>query len=140
MDVVWTLQYLLSAPQFGGCIEENQEEEYDALRWEDERPKPSWAEIVAAWPAAQKTMVPLLVRLDNLFDNIPPSAAPVGARVYFRSLQGVVRRCLSAAVPDVEAALFVIQTATMPGDTYTEGYTLPAELAGFQQALLAEFN
>lgn len=35
------------AVYFGG-VEFNTEEEFNALRWEDERTKPSWAEIKAA--------------------------------------------------------------------------------------------
>jgi len=47
MDVLWNLQYLLPSPKFGGCVEHNTQEEYEALRWEDERPKPTWEELSA---------------------------------------------------------------------------------------------
>lgn len=140
MDVAWTLQVLLPGPKYLGSCLDNQQASYDALLWQDERTKPTWAELLAAWPAAQKTMVPLLVRLTAIFDAIPTTDAPVNVRAYFRGLEGAVKRCLEAAIPDVEAAKFIIQTATLPGDTWVSGYTLPTELAGFQQALLAEFN
>ena len=63
MDVVWTLQYLLPAPQYGGAIEHHTEAEYNAIRWEDNREKPSWDAIVSAWPDAEKTMMSPMERL-----------------------------------------------------------------------------
>ncbi len=55
MDITWIIQYLLPEPQYGGAFNLHNQAEYDALRWLDERPKPTWGAIVAAWPNAQLT-------------------------------------------------------------------------------------
>lgn len=43
---------LLPAAQYGG-VPSSTEEEYNSLRWEDERTKPTWSAIEAAWILVQ---------------------------------------------------------------------------------------
>ena len=53
MDVAITLDALVPSPKFGGSLTANTREAYERIRWEDARPKPAWAEIVAKWPEVQ---------------------------------------------------------------------------------------
>lgn len=53
MDVLLALAHLRPAPKFGGSLTANTREAYEAIRWEDERPKPSWSDLEAAWPEVQ---------------------------------------------------------------------------------------
>jgi len=94
MDVIHTLTTLVPSPLFGGCVDyerpilnedgsgtgefvpvsdEDVRTQYEALRWEDERPKPTWEQLEAAWPAAQLTMVPLNQRLEQAFMAMLPA-------------------------------------------------------------------
>lgn len=49
MDVAIALEQLVPAAVYGGSLTDNSQEAYDALRWEDDRDKPSWADVEAAW-------------------------------------------------------------------------------------------
>lgn len=51
MDVALALESLVPAACRGGSLTDNTREQYEALRWEDERAKPTWEELVAAWAA-----------------------------------------------------------------------------------------
>jgi len=46
---------LLPAAQYGG-VPGHTEQEYNSLRWEDERTKPIWSEIESAWILVQVDM------------------------------------------------------------------------------------
>ena len=116
MDVAWTLQFLLPAPCFGGCIEyerpvqdengqstgefynlsdEEIKQQYENLRWEDERTKPSWDELLVAWPTAKVKMEePLLIQsviaeMDAVFDGLN-----VQARSMFYQIRAGVHEAL----------------------------------------------
>ena len=52
MDVKRSLDKLLAFSIYTG-IAGNTEEEYNSLRWEDERTKPTWGAIEAAWILVQ---------------------------------------------------------------------------------------
>ena len=56
MDIAMILDELVPGAQYGG-MPGSTEAEYDALRWEDARSKPTWAEIEAAWPAVEQAML-----------------------------------------------------------------------------------
>lgn len=58
MDVALSIEHLLPAAEYGGVTQENTQEEYDALRWEDSRPKPTWAQIEAAWIVIEPSFRP----------------------------------------------------------------------------------
>jgi len=49
MDIAYALDLILPAAQYGGSLTDNTREAFDALRWEDEREKPAWADLEAAW-------------------------------------------------------------------------------------------
>lgn len=48
MNIALAIEKLLPSAEYGGSLTDNTRESYEALRWEDKRPKPSWSEIVAA--------------------------------------------------------------------------------------------
>lgn len=48
IDIRLAIHLLLPEAQYGGGIEHNTEEEFDALRWEDDRPQPSWQDVLDA--------------------------------------------------------------------------------------------
>ena len=56
-DVALAIDALVPAAQYGGSVTANTEAAYNAIRWEDARPKPTWAEIVAAEPPAPAPVV-----------------------------------------------------------------------------------
>jgi hypothetical protein len=52
MDIALCIDKLLPAAQYGG-VPGKTEEEYNALRWEDDRTKPTWQAIQDAWVLVQ---------------------------------------------------------------------------------------
>ena len=127
IDVIWTLQHLLPSPQFGGCIEYERpiqdengvntgefytfteaeiQAQYNGLRWEDERVKPSWDDLIAAWPTAQSTINPL-EQLKELFKNLP-----VEVRASFSPIRSQVLAALNEN--DFELALYLINQVSVP--------------------------
>jgi ferric-dicitrate binding protein FerR (iron transport regulator) len=57
MDLAYTIHCLVPGAIYGGSTSANTQEAYDALRWEDERPKPTWAEIQTAWNTTARPKV-----------------------------------------------------------------------------------
>lgn len=57
MDVALCL-HLMASPQYkyGGSVTENTEASYNAIRWEDERPKPTWQELTIWWNLNKDTI------------------------------------------------------------------------------------
>lgn len=47
VDVAAALDVLVPGAAYGGSLTANTKAAFDALRWEDERPKPSWADVEA---------------------------------------------------------------------------------------------
>jgi hypothetical protein len=52
MDLALNLEALIPAAQYGGSLTANTQEAYDAIRWDDDRPKPTWEAIHAVVPPA----------------------------------------------------------------------------------------
>lgn len=52
MNTALCLHKLLPSAQYGG-VPGTTEEEYNALRWEDSREKPTWSALVAIWPEVE---------------------------------------------------------------------------------------
>jgi hypothetical protein len=46
-DVAYAIHTLVPGAVYFGSVSNNTEESYNAIRWEDEREKPTWAEIIA---------------------------------------------------------------------------------------------
>ena len=51
MDLALAIEKIHFEAQYFGATDENTKEQIDALTWLDEREKPTWAEIQAAWTA-----------------------------------------------------------------------------------------
>ena len=49
MDIAIVLDRLIPGGDWQGSITENTEEVYNKIRWNDDRTKPTWEEMVAAW-------------------------------------------------------------------------------------------
>lgn len=54
MNLVIALKSLVPAAQYVGDLGEGTKEAYESIEWADERPQPTWDEIVAAWPDAEQ--------------------------------------------------------------------------------------
>ena len=52
IDIRTTLEHLGTAWQFGGSVTAGTQAAWDAVDWEDSRPKPTWAELCAAHASA----------------------------------------------------------------------------------------
>lgn len=53
MILALCLQTLCPVPQFSGSLTRNDSDCWDEIEWYDLRPKPTWEELVAAWPSAE---------------------------------------------------------------------------------------
>jgi hypothetical protein len=49
LDVAIGIEELIPQAKYGGSTFNNTEEEFDNLRWEDVRPKPTWQQVVDAY-------------------------------------------------------------------------------------------
>jgi hypothetical protein len=49
LDIALCLHLLIPNAQYGGSLTVNTEASYEALRWEDNRPKPTWQEAQNYW-------------------------------------------------------------------------------------------
>lgn len=49
MDVAIALDLLVPGAAYGGSLTANTRVAYEALRWEDARPQPSWSDLEGAW-------------------------------------------------------------------------------------------
>ena len=47
-DVALAIEALVPAAKYGGTVTNNTADEFDALSWEDQRPKPTWKQVQAA--------------------------------------------------------------------------------------------
>lgn len=119
MDIALILDHLVPHAQYGGCLTANTQEEFDALRWEDDRPKPSWDVIVAN--AGYTPPLSLVDQLKSDFTQLSPDQQ--GA---FGPLAAAVFLYLSQDNP--AAAKAVIEQASVP-----------SELEPLRQAMLAKF-
>ena len=49
IDIELTLNKLLPETNYVGAFDKNTKEEYESIRWEDSRPKPTWKQIETEW-------------------------------------------------------------------------------------------
>ena len=52
IDIRMALEHIGTGWQFGGSVTAGTQESWDTVDWEDERPKPSWADVCAAHASA----------------------------------------------------------------------------------------
>ena len=55
IDIRMALEHIGTGWQFGGSVTAGTQESWDTVDWEDERPKPSWADVCAAHASAQQS-------------------------------------------------------------------------------------
>lgn len=84
MDIALALESLVPAVQYGGSLTANIREAYNALRWEDERPKPTWEEIEAAWTNVASAQLASAIRAERdrlLATTYEPAAAQLARQL-----------------------------------------------------------
>ena len=59
MNVERCLDKLVPAAKYGGVAFPNTEEAYNSIRWEDERSKPTWQDILDIWPSVEADLISL---------------------------------------------------------------------------------
>ena len=57
LDIALCIEKLIPAARYGGSVTDNSKKSYDALRWEDERKKPTWEQIVDIWKVIESEPV-----------------------------------------------------------------------------------
>lgn len=57
MDIALCIEKLIPQAKYGGSVTDNSKKSYDALRWEDERKKPTWEQIVDIWKVIESEPV-----------------------------------------------------------------------------------
>ncbi len=62
-DVAMGIEALLPAAQYSGSVTANTEAAFNAITWTDNRPKPTWQEVVAADPGPQAKVTMRQARL-----------------------------------------------------------------------------
>jgi hypothetical protein len=71
MDIRLTIHALVPSAQYGGGVSENTRAEFESLVWEDSRPKPTWEDLVAAYPAVNQKYSALRM-VESLESQITP--------------------------------------------------------------------
>jgi len=49
MDLAYAIEAIYPAAEYFGATNENTEEQFKTLDWQDTRKKPTWSQIEAAW-------------------------------------------------------------------------------------------
>jgi hypothetical protein len=75
LDIAAALDFLVHAAEYQGAFEINTQAEYDALVWQDERPKPTWEAIQAVDTPPPPTRKEILDTLTALFSELPDELA-----------------------------------------------------------------
>jgi hypothetical protein len=57
MDIALCIEKLIPSAKYGGSVTDNSKKSYDALRWEDERKKPTWEDLLLIDPVIQAEQV-----------------------------------------------------------------------------------
>jgi hypothetical protein len=117
MDIAATLDYLVPAAQYRGSLTANTEDAYTDIEWQDARPKPTWAELQAAWPAAQRASFPIQTLLDSII------------------AEGEAAMALSPLPEDIQEQVYDLRALIMgypPGKTKLvrnkiQAFTIPAD-------------
>ena len=70
IDVALAIDLLVPQAEYGGSVTTNTEQQYNKVRWEDERTQPTWAELEQAWEEYEPPTPPPSIeeRLEMLED------------------------------------------------------------------------
>lgn len=94
MDIAKAIEALLPDAKWGGAFDKNTKKEYDDLRWEDERDKPSWNAIKAAddqlanKPDLELIAQTLLSEFSQIDEDLQADLSPWKAAVKLELEQG----------------------------------------------------
>ncbi len=61
MDIALCLDELTPAAKYMGSVTANDRAAYDAVKWQDERPKPDWGDILARWDEIKNRPAPVKI-------------------------------------------------------------------------------
>lgn len=106
LDVAAALDFLVHAAEYEGSLTANTKDAYDALNWQDARPKPSWEEIEAV------DTTPKLPKLDQLVEAY--KTLPVEKRVKYGPIMVQARDFVEK--DDTEAAAFLLNKLVVAED------------------------
>jgi hypothetical protein len=56
MDVALSVEILIPGAKYGGSTTLNSRDQFESLRWEDDRKKPTWEQLETAW--AEREIIP----------------------------------------------------------------------------------
>jgi hypothetical protein len=124
MDVAAALDRLVPGAVYFGSLTDNTPEAYAAIRWEDEREKPSWEAL-----AAVVIEPPLAETLESIFlQGIQQLASVVPAAIRWNlfAMQAAGEKALLAG--DVDAVRVAIETVALPDNEQVEA--IRAEMLG----------
>jgi hypothetical protein len=119
MDIALCIDKLLPAAQYGG-VPGTTEEEYNTLRWEDERTKPTWQAIQDAWVLVQVDLAKDIIR-EQLADLDKYMPRPVEDSYVILTSTGNI------AIVDL-GSITVAENTTLL-DIYNQKVTLRSQLA-----------
>lgn len=73
MDASLALNYLVPSASYRGSLTANSEDAFNAITWEDERQKPSWAQVQSAWTYMQSNYLDKSKKdaLTAIFNGLP---------------------------------------------------------------------
>lgn len=106
LDVAAALDFLVHAAEYTGSLTANTKEAYDALNWQDERPKPTWEAIQAV------DTTPKLSKLDALVEAY--RTLPVEKRVKYAGIMAPARDFVEKG--DTEAAALLLSKLSVAED------------------------
>ena len=68
MDIALCLDRLVPGVDWQGSVTANTLEAFDAIRWKDKTPKPSWSAVLAKWETIKDEPEPMTLKeeLDDL--------------------------------------------------------------------------
>ena len=59
MDIAMIFDHLVPGADWRGSVTASTRKAFDAVRWGDSRPKPSWEEMETAWPEVEAKIIAL---------------------------------------------------------------------------------
>jgi len=125
-NVALSLDRLMSGAQYGGSLTANTKVAFDSLRWQDERDKPAWADVVAAGDelideASQPTpaeigasVKAMVAGLDEALVYKYPQIATIGVYLSENNLTGAMKLLLLLLADINNANDTVTQEAAQP--------------------------
>ena len=124
IDVALALDVLVPAAEYGGCLTGNTKEEYEALRWEDPREKPSWESVQGVDTTTAESFEALARRVLDESASVPMlvQLAPI--------LPSVLLFAQAGTVKGIQTALAILAGTPLPSELEDERTLLIQKLGG----------